>query len=113
MAKQPKLDQLPKAIKNKLIEKNLAGESYSKITEWLNEQQLKKISRAAIYAYGKNIRAKYSILIDLGMPIKEIIKHKPQIDALGVEQAKQQLLAKLAEKNGPLFAYLDKTEGAQ
>jgi hypothetical protein len=111
MAKKSKLQYLDNDIKNNLIEKILKKDcSYQETTEWLLERHGIKMSKTLVSRLGKDTRDKYSALVDLGMPIKEIVKHRHKIEALGVEQVKQQLLAKLTEKNGDMFAYLGKKE---
>lgn len=113
MAERSTLDQLPEAIKDELIAKLLTGETYTVIRQWLDKQHGINSSKSKVARYGKATRDKYGALVDMGMPIKEIIKHRQQIEALGIEQVRQQLIAKLTEKNGPMFAYLDDKEDKQ
>jgi hypothetical protein len=91
----------------------LAGETYLAVRQWLDKQHAIKPSSSTIGRYGKATRDRFSALVVMGMPIKEIIKHRQQIEVLGIESVRQQLLAKLTEKNGPLFAYLDDREVQQ
>jgi len=108
-----KLETLPNNIKDVLIEKALSKEGYQSISDFLNIQHGIKAGKSVSWRFCKATRDKYGVLVALGMPIKEIIKNRPLIDALGVEQVKQQLVAKLAEKSPLLFAYLDDKEGKQ
>lgn len=113
MAKRSILDQLPGIITNELIEKLLTGEPYSAVRQWLDKQHGIKKSRSNVSRYGKATRDKFSMLVDLGMPIAEIVKHRQQIEALGIEQARRQLLNELTERNEPIFAYLGNKVGKQ
>jgi hypothetical protein len=110
MATLSKLDTLPGIIKDELIEKILIGESYQHVAEWLTKQNAISINKRGLERFGKAARDKFGVLVKLGMPIKEIVKHRLQIEALGVERVAQQLLDKLVEKNGQMFAYLDEME---
>jgi hypothetical protein len=113
MATLSKLDTLPGIIKDELIEKILIGESYQHVAEWLTKQNAVSINKRGLERFGKATRDKFGVLVKLGMPINEIVKHRLQIEALGVERVAQQLLDKLAEKNGHMFAYLDEKEAGQ
>lgn len=105
---QSKINPLPGHIKDELIKKLLAGETFAIIRQWLAKSHGIKISYSSIGRYGKATRNKFSVLVCLGMPIDEIVKHRQQIEALGIEQTRQQLLNELTERNGPIFAYLGK-----
>lgn len=111
MTRRMIIDSFPDAIKDELIEKVLERKTQRAIVNWLFQAHGITCSKSAISRFCKPISDKFFVLVNLGMPIKEIVKHRPQIEALGVEQVKQQLLDKLAEKTGSLFAYLDETEG--
>jgi Mg2+/Co2+ transporter CorB len=113
MAALSKLDTLPRVIKDEFIKKCLMRENTQAITDWLNNHHGIKTSKTSVARVAKAWRDEFGILIDLGMPIDEIIKHRRQIEALGVDQVAQQILDKLAEKNGSILAYLDKTEVGQ
>lgn len=113
MATPSKLDTLPRAIKDEFIKKCLMRENTQAITDWLNNHHGIKTSKTAVFRFAKAAREQFGGLIALGMPIEEIIKHRLQIEALGVERVAQQILDKLAEKNGSILAYLDKTEASQ
>ncbi|MGZ8236547.1 MAG: hypothetical protein ACXW00_00805 [Methylobacter sp.] len=103
-----KIDSIPNAIKDELIKKVLIGsERYEDIANWLLEKHGVKASRSSVWRFGKNTNVKFKRLVNLGMPINEIVKHRRQIEALGIEVVAQQLLDKLTEKNGQMFAYLD------
>lgn len=110
MPNPPIINTLPGSVKNALIGKLLAREGYQKISEWLRQAHDIKLSRTSLQRIGKPLQDHYSPLLALGMPIAEIVKHLPQIDAMGIEQARQALLDKLNAKNGDPFAYLDQME---
>lgn len=113
MSTRSKIETLPDDIKDALIEKAFSNEGYQSMSDFLNNNHNIKAGRSVIWRFCKATRDKYGVLAALGMPIKEIINNRPLIDALGVEQVKQQLLAKLAEKIPSLFTYLDDKAGNQ
>jgi Mg2+/Co2+ transporter CorB len=113
MAALSKLDTLPRAIKDEFIKKCLMRENTQAITDWLNNHHGVNTSKTAVARFAKARRDQFGVLIDLGMPIEEIIRHRLQIEAQGIDQVAQRILDKLAEKNGSILAYLDKTEASQ
>ena len=103
-----KLASLSDDIKDDLTYKVLRREhGYKEISQWLRQQHGQNISKTTVARFGKPLRDRFFPLIKLGMPIETIVKNRSLIDAMGVEQVKQNLLAKLAEKNSSLFSYLD------
>lgn len=113
MANPSKLHILPGAIKDEFIKKCLMRENTQAITDWLNNRPGIRTSKTAVFRFAKAAREQFGGLIALGMPIEEIIKHRLQIEALGVERVEQQILDKLDEKNGSILTYLDKAEAGQ
>jgi hypothetical protein len=113
MAALSKLDILPMAIKDEFIKKCLMRENTQAITDWLNNHHAANTSKTAVARFAKAWRDQFGVLIKLGMPIEEIIKHRLQIEAQGIDRVAQQILDKLAEKNASILAYLDKTEDSQ
>ncbi|MDP2901636.1 MAG: helix-turn-helix domain-containing protein [Methylovulum sp.] len=102
------INTLPAPVKNALIGKLLARERYHAISEWLSQAHGVTLSTSALQRIGKPLQDNYAPLLALGgMPIAEIVRHWRQIDAIGIEQARQELLEKLNAKNGGPFAYLD------
>jgi hypothetical protein len=99
---------------SEFFEKVLSGElTYKAILKWLKSQHNISISTTTVSRLGKAINDKYAPLIKLGMPIKTIVEQRYQIEALGVEQVKQQLIKKLTENGASLFAYLTEKGGGQ
>ena len=113
MATLSRLETLPVAINDVLIEKILNGEPYGVVAQWLLEHHGIKISKSSVCRVFMPVRDKFSILLKYGMPAKEIVKNRLQIEALGVERVAQQILDRLTEKNGPILAYLDEKETSQ
>jgi beta-xylosidase len=113
MAALSKLDTLPMAIKDEFIKKCLMRENTQAITDWLNNHHTANTSKTAVARFAKSCRDQFGVLIKLGMPIEEIIKHRLQIEAQGIDRVAQQILDKLAEKNASILAYLDKAEAGQ
>ncbi len=116
MTFRKKFYQLPDAIRVAFIAKLLARESYRDISQWLSQQHGITVSAMTIQRISKHLLALYlpmTPLIELGMPIKEIVKNRIRIEVIGIGQVKQVLIDKLTEKDGELFAYLDKPEGEQ
>lgn len=114
MAARAKIERLPEVIKAQLFEKVLTNaEPYSDIAQWLLDEHAIEISTSAVWNFGKAAHDKFGALVDLGMPITEIVKNRLQIEAIGIDQVKQTLIDKLTENPGAIFAYLDKPEGEQ
>ncbi len=113
MPPHAKLDTLPKAVKDEIIKRILSRESYEAIHNWLLEQHRIEISAMALNRSCKPIFDAFIELVDRGMPIEEVIKNRPKIEAIGIDEVKRLLIEKLTENPGSLFAYLDEPKAGQ
>lgn len=113
MGRTTKFDRLPEPLKTELLAQMLAGEPFQDVSLWLQHCHGVGMGKSTLGRLGITIRAHYAPLLALGMPPHEIALNRAVIDAMGVEAARQQLLAKLAERAGGLFGYLDEPKATE
>ncbi len=115
MTRRAIIDGLPDTIRDELIEKALErNQTYQAIAQWLFQEHGITCSKSAIGRYCKSFSDKFSVLVNLGMPIKTIVENRLHIEARGVLLVSEELIDKLREKNSRrLFAYLDNMDDSQ
>ena len=106
-----KFYKLPEPIKDEVLTKMLWRQSCVEISAWLRQSYGVYIGKNSIYRAAKLNLYKFGGLLSMGMPVDVIVKTRAQIEAAGIEATEQDLLKKLAEKNGTPFDYLDCLEG--
>lgn len=110
MPKRAIIDTLPEPVRGGLIAKLLAREPYNDISQWILREHGIKLSKSALQNVGRPLQDSFAPLLALGMPLEEIAKNHRKIEEIGIEQIRQTLIDRLTEKNGEIFAYLDKLE---
>lgn len=87
------LNRLPKAIQDALIERILSKNfKCQDDVLWLESLHGVETSKTSVNRYSINIRNKYSALVDLGLPIKDIVLNRGDFEAVGIDRIKQKLI---------------------
>ncbi|WP_394752656.1 hypothetical protein [Crenothrix sp.] len=107
MGRKSTAELFPEHVQSALIEQVLLREKTNQeISNWLLKVHKINMPKTNVYRYGKVFIDKYDCLVQLGMPPKIIVANILQIEALGIDQVKKELVAKLTDR-GRLFSYLD------
>ncbi|MEI6069376.1 MAG: hypothetical protein WCP96_18730 [Methylococcaceae bacterium] len=102
------LAKLPAPIQDELITRILSGFfPLDELVQWLLDTHGINAGRSATWRYSKATRDKFERLVKFGMPVTHLVKNRCLIEAQGIANIERELMKRLTEKSGCLYAYLD------